>query len=606
MTTSPVYWKPLVQQATVLFQAGRLEDARQVLGPLLADPPLDIDALMLMGMVMRGTLQIVQAVTYFSRAHDIAPDNPQILNVYANALAAVGQVQAAIEKFSESILERPDVLESHINLALAAGQDGQHQLALDAVEFGLKNFPGNARLLAIQAMALRNADHISEALPVFRLALTAGPERALTHRNYAATLMAAGDTDAAVWEFSEAARLGLNDRETYLGWAAARLERGEVDAALAMYREVIAALPFDDEAARAIARICVEYQTDIDAFEYYRRTAQKFPTNIKAWLRWVVAALSHNCFANAHDVASKALVHFPDATPLIAARLYAEGMIDDPTAVIGDLLSTVQREDGGQYRDLLSQIAIKAGDGLIAAQQAKIMTMQTPLDQSGWAYLGTAWRMLGDEREHWLCDYERLIGQRFVNPANAFSATDGFTAQVAETLNALHKTLAAPGDQSLRGGTQTSGSLFDRQDAMIQALKRGVTEAVQSYIDTLPTDRDHPYLRRISNRFRFSGSWSVKLRSQGHHVPHFHGQGWISSAYYARLPDSLGSDAKNADGWISFGQPPGIYGLDHAPRKLVKPQEGLLVLFPSYMWHGTLPFVGGQYRLAAAFDVTPL
>jgi hypothetical protein len=281
-------------------------------------------------------------------------------------------------------------------------------------------------------------------------------------------------------------------------------------------------------------------------------------------------------------------------------------MMGDPATVIGDLLSTVHRKDGDQYRDLLIQVAIKAGDGLLAAQQAEIMTKRTPLDQSGWAYLATAWRMLGDEREHWLCDYERLIGEQFVNPVNAFSATEGFTAQVAETLNALHTTLAAPGDQSLRGGTQTPGSLFDRQDATIQALKRGVTEAVESYIDTLPKDRDHPFLQRISNRFRFAGSWSVKLKSQGHHVPHFHGQGWISSAYYARLPDSLGADEDNTDGWIGFGQPPDIYGLSHPPRKLIKPQEGLLVLFPSYMWHGTLPFVGDQYRLTAAFDVTPL
>jgi tetratricopeptide (TPR) repeat protein len=605
MTNSPVHWKPLVQQASALFQAGRLEDARQALTPLLANPPPDIDALMLLGMVMRGTQQIAQAVTYFSSAHDLAPDNPQILNVYANALAAVGEVQTAIDKFSESILARPDVLESHINLALVAVQDGQHQRALDTVEFGLENFPGNARLLAIQAMALRNADRISEALPVFRLALTADPNRALTHRNYAATLMAAGDPDAAALEFSEAARLGLNDRETYLGWAAARLERGEVDAALAMYNDVVAALPFDDEAARAIARISIEYRADSDAFEHYRATAETYPTNMHAWLRWVAAALSHNRFSEAYDVASKALFHFPDANPLIVARLYANGMMGDPATVIDDLLSTLQRKDGDHYRDFLCQIAIKAGDGRLAAQQAEIMTTRTPLDQSGWAYLATAWRILGDEREHWLCDYERLIGEQFVNPVSTFSTTDGFTAKVAETLNLLHKTLAAPGDQSLRGGTQTSGSLFDRQDATIQALKQSVTAAVQSYINTLPKDSQHPFLQRISNRFRYSGSWSVKLKAQGHHVPHFHGQGWISSAFYARLPDSLGSDERHTDGWIGFGQLPSIYGKNHTPRKLVKPQEGLLVLFPSYMWHGTMPFVGDQYRLTAAFDIIP-
>jgi hypothetical protein len=67
----------------------------------------------------------------------------------------------------------------------------------------------------------------------------------------------------------------------------------------------------------------------------------------------------------------------------------------------------------------------------------------------------------------------------------------------------------------------------------------------------------------------------------------------------------LGTDKESAAGWIGFGQPPEIYGLDQRPQKLVQPQEGLLVLFPSYMWHGTLPFIGDQYRLTAAFDVIP-
>ena len=31
----------------------------------------------------------------------------------------------------------------------------------------------------------------------------------------------------------------------------------------------------------------------------------------------------------------------------------------------------------------------------------------------------------------------------------------------------------------------------------------------------------------------------------------------------------------------------------------------MLVLFPSYMWHGTVAFADGAARLTAAFDVLP-
>jgi hypothetical protein len=59
------------------------------------------------------------------------------------------------------------------------------------------------------------------------------------------------------------------------------------------------------------------------------------------------------------------------------------------------------------------------------------------------------------------------------------------------------------------------------------------------------------------------------------------------------------------DGWLSFGEP----GIPTAPalpaEHFVKPEPGVLVLFPSYVWHGTTPFHGEGVRLTAAFDVSP-
>ena len=37
----------------------------------------------------------------------------------------------------------------------------------------------------------------------------------------------------------------------------------------------------------------------------------------------------------------------------------------------------------------------------------------------------------------------------------------------------------------------------------------------------------------------------------------------------------------------------------------VEPAPGKLVLFPSYMWHGTIPFTDPSTRLSVAFDLAP-
>ncbi|HHL42901.1 MAG TPA: hypothetical protein ENJ42_04725 [Hellea balneolensis] len=42
-----------------------------------------------------------------------------------------------------------------------------------------------------------------------------------------------------------------------------------------------------------------------------------------------------------------------------------------------------------------------------------------------------------------------------------------------------------------------------------------------------------------------------------------------------------------------------------AERKWTKPHAGALVLFPSYMWHGTVPLKGSHTRTTLPIDVVP-
>jgi hypothetical protein len=70
------------------------------------------------------------------------------------------------------------------------------------------------------------------------------------------------------------------------------------------------------------------------------------------------------------------------------------------------------------------------------------------------------------------------------------------------------------------------------------------------------------------------------------------------------VPDET-KDPETRNGWIKFGEPALDVPLKNAIRRAVQPVPGRLVLFPSYMWHGTVPLRAPSPRTTIAFDVVP-
>src|SRR5690606_6986059 len=215
-------------------------------------------------------------------------------------------------------------------------------------------------------------------------------------------------------------------------------------------------------------------------------------------------------------------------------------------------------------------------------------------------------QLLEDPREQWLLDYQRMIRQVEVPPAAGYADTESFFAALAEVLTSLHRTRAHPIDQTLRGGTQTNGFLFRLKHPLLRELEAQIRVAVREALSTFPSEPEHPFWGRRprGDDVRFSGAWSVRLRSAGYHTNHVQPMGWISSALYVALPDEVRTSDSRA-GYIQFGVPLLDKDLGLPPRRVVKPEVGTLVLFPSYMWHGTIPFESQQPRLTVAFELLP-
>ncbi|MBI3439364.1 MAG: hypothetical protein HY054_12090, partial [Proteobacteria bacterium] len=231
-----------------------------------------------------------------------------------------------------------------------------------------------------------------------------------------------------------------------------------------------------------------------------------------------------------------------------------------------------------------------------------VRTLRTdePNEQYLIACEAMALRMLGDSGYRKVYDYERFLRSYEIPAPRGFFTPENFNASLADVLRLQHQVNAHPLDQNVINGSQTGRSLLHSEEPNLRAFLGAVDAAVSDYIARL--EAHDPLGRRRTDHSRFTSLWSTRLRNNGAQSSHVHDRGWISSAYYVALtPNERPRDPQS--GWLKLGEPnrppPGC-----GPEAFVEPKEGLLVLFPSYMWHGIIPFEGDE-RLSLSFDVLP-
>lgn len=104
------------------------------------------------------------------------------------------------------------------------------------------------------------------------------------------------------------------------------------------------------------------------------------------------------------------------------------------------------------------------------------------------------------------------------------------------------------------------------------------------------------------------GAWINLCRDGGYNKIHNHPDCHWSGVYYVSLGNQA-EDAPRGAGMIEFLDPRmgatdvGLNGADAFPKLVVDPQPGLMVIFPSWLYHYVNPFHGTGERISVAFNV---
>jgi uncharacterized protein (TIGR02466 family) len=254
----------------------------------------------------------------------------------------------------------------------------------------------------------------------------------------------------------------------------------------------------------------------------------------------------------------------------------------------------------------LGRALLESGAAEDALAVALAYLRERPAHSGARALESLARLSLGDESgAARLLDYSQLVTTSVPSTPSGFANHAAFNAALAEHA-ANHPTLlASPLSHATENGLH-SGSLLVEPRGPIRALESAVGAAAKDYLRELSAaSGEHPVVRHRPGAV-FLRMWCVVLERGGHQIPHIHPEAWLSGVYYAMLPEAIRNGSGPA-GWLEFGEPDAAFPSRLRPATFrVRPEEGRMVMFPSYLYHRTVPFEEPGVRISIAFDVVPV
>lgn len=602
MATLPPAMLEAMQQIGKLLQAGELHTAQEQLQAIVEQQPDYAEALRLLGGVQQALGDNTAAEAQLRRAMAADPGWAPAWLSLGELLLNSGREDEAVpllQRVAQRLPQAALLLARHYN----ERQRSADALAITAALCRAGQAP--AELIAQYVAALAALGRQDEAVNFYSQRSAASPDDATAMHALAMAMASASRHDEAEHAAAHVLARGHRTAAVYFTHATSLIALGQFEAAEAALRNCLRQEPRHVEAHDHLARLVwLRTGDSTQAVAALDQTLQRAQGDT-ALLATKAAILqgsgdprgAYRCLATAAAQAR--------ASPALLVRAGLAALEFDPTTALTLAERALQRSPATTApRNLLVAALLGIGEPRAALRHCEALLAYAPDDQYLIALQTIAWRLLGDERYEAICDYPQLVRCQMLEVPPPWTDLRHFLADLKHSLEGLHNPHGHPLlFQSLRRGTETTGDLSRRTEPAIQALFKAFDAPIRAYLAHIGKGSD-PLRRRNHGSYRYNGSWSVRLRSAGYHTNHVHPRGWISSAFYVDLPEGM-AHASTAEGCLAFGQPSLLTTPTLQAQYEVRPEAGKLVLFPSYCWHGTLPFHSEQTRLTVAFDVVP-
>lgn len=485
--------------------------------------------------------------------HEIQP----VLN-----LLNAGQLANAANMAKSLLTQYPNTFILHNVLGIALDGLGQYEAAINSYRNALKLQPNMPDLHFNLGIALSNVGQLTEAAASYRKAIALQPKFFEAYGNLGTLLQKQGKLEEAVASYRKA--LSINeDPRGYFNLGTALRDQGKLDEAIKHYRQAIALFPNYADAHSNLGETLRDQGNMQEAITSYQNALTLNPNHPSA--NYNMAEFLY--LAKRFD---EAIPHFE------------RSQLDDWLERSMYCLYKAERFD--DFKRKLDEI-VNAG----AHTAPFIATLSTHYAVN-----------FGIENSYNFCKN----GFDFVYNVAIPELSEADSPLLKALLNDIHNAEIAERVQGmLHNGKQSAGNLFKRPEASFRTLGELVKKEFMNYKNKF-AGADCELIKSFPEEFEFTSSWYVKMRQGGHLDAHIHEIGWISGAVYLAMPSDKRSPEEGAFEY-------GIHGDDYPqkhgkfPVGTVVPNVGEIVLFPSSLFHRTIPFTSSEERICIAFDLKP-
>ena len=588
-----------------LLQSGQYNAAHSQLESLVAANPDYVEGLRLLAGTKQALGDVAQAESLLRRALDIDPRWAPTLTTLAELLLIAGRSPEAVPLLQRAVQCSPAYPRAALLLVRHYLDASQPALALDVATPWCSRGNADEELSALHVAAYAALGRQSEAVANYRRLATLAPDNPIAAHSLAVALNAANQPEEAERVVRETLCRTRPTAALYHTHARSLISLERFDQAEVALRECVGLEPRLADAHNSLAQlIWMRTGNVVEATRLLDQALEKYERDDALWATKAALLQAAGDARGGYACLAK-LTTRPQPPPSLLIRAGLAALEFEPGTALALAEKVIQAQPNNPTaRKLLCAAYLGVGDGAATLTECATLLKATPDDQYVIAMQATALRLLNDPRYEAVCDYDKMVLSTPLETPPGWPDLASFLTEVTSHLLALHN---PHGHrllyQSLRQGTETTQDLSCSRDPVIQALFHAFAAPIARYRDHIGHGKD-ALRRRNQGASRFNGSWSVRLHRAGYHTSHVHPRGWISSACYIQLPDSMRT-GHTAEGILSFGAPGMITTPSLDAELWVRPEVGQLVLFPSYFWHGTLPFHSEQPRLTVAFDVVP-
>ncbi len=465
--------------------------------------------------------------------------------------------------------DRDVIAEAHTNLGVALQQKGDLSAAIESYKQALKLKPDYTAVLYAMGLALRNKGDLKASVACYKKATEIKPDNADAWNYLGASLQHNGELDAAIESYKQALRINSGRIEVYNNLGSALQAIGDLDAAIHNYSRAIELKPDYPNAHNNLGHALHE-KGDLEAAISHFKTALKTLPGHPETLNNL-----GNTLREAGDYQA-ALQCFDSVTTSET----------DPSKPQFWFNTTAQSLEClyilGRYSELENRIKLFSESNDVSLRVAAVS-----------AFVSSQLKI---EDRYPFCR-NPLDFFKIGNLSSYVSDVDDFAENLLLEASKENQ-VWEPTHGVTKFGFQTSPTIF-HAGKKSAALEKILRKEIDSYYAKFKSE-DCVLINSWPKSYVLRG-WFSRLLKGGFQSPHNHPSGWLSGVIYLKTVDPVDSD----EGAIELS----LHGhnlpiLDHSyARKLHHPKKGDIILFPSSLFHRTIPFDQDTERCVIAFDL---